>query len=618
MKNTINTFFMFVVMASSFAKNNWYSDIDIWNRNGLVTTECSNDNRSSFILFDLKSVISQTINVKDFGAFGDGFADDYTAIQNAINSASITGAKVHMPQGIYNISQTLIVPAGVIIAGEGRGATSTQTPYNGTIIKNIGTDMTISITGQNSGLKDLVVYDTDNEGSIGGIEIIADGILIESVVLERVLIFGFTDGIALKLEAKNSGGISYCSFYDLRIRYGKTGILIKQDTTSFVNSNAFFHGAISGDGFDYCLRTLGGNNNVFESFVFESYTTLYGHVVIEQGQILANNVRIEGVFQPNNVPLIVISEGTSGTEISGRISGGITIDNGDNYIDLKSDKSIDFKNSNYNLFMNSNFKGIAGNSVPFWEVSGTGITVEGLAPEIIPTHNVIKLTVPPGVNGFLRQVVKHAPQIMASAKYDMVNFAAYIKTDKPDVITTICKAPAGIVTGGYHPGDSKWHFIGMRSLVNRTNPYDPKFLISNSNSSVPLVIYITTPTLAFGVATVELEAAPITQNGGIITGTLTTSIAAISTNSSGYLVLPKTGNVYEVSGTNTTSRINHVTADHFLKGTIITLLFNDANATVLNSVYIRLMNNYSSIANGSLTLISMGNGTWREINRNQV
>jgi len=622
MKNTIYTFLIFAVMTSSFAQSNWNSNGNSWEQGGWGTVGQGNYNVN--YNWNISSStngqnqIAQSINVQDFGAIGDGNTDDYIAIQNAIDSASITGAKVNMPRGIYNISQTLIIPAGVMIEGEGRGATSTQTPYNGTIIKNIGTDVTISIIGQNAGLKDLVVYDTDNEGSVGGVEIVADGILIESVVLERVLIFGFTDGTALKLEAKNTGGISYCSFYDLRIRYGKTGILLEQDTTSFVNSNSFFHGAISGDGFDYCLRVLGGNNNVFDSFVFESYTAIYGHIVIESGQIIGNNVRIEGIFQPNDVPLIVINKGTSGTEISGRISGGMTIDKGDNYIDLKSDKSIDFKNSHYNQFMNSSFNGIVGNSIPFWEISGTGITVEVQDPEIIHTHNVIKLTIPPGVDGFLRQALKYTPKIMAPAKYDKVNFAAYIKTDKPNAITTICKAPAGIVTGGYHPGDSEWHMIGMRSLVNRTNPYDPKFHIINSNSSLPLEIYITTPTLAFGVATVELEAAPITENGGIITGTLTTSITTVSTDPSGFLVLSKNGNVFEVSGTNTTSRINHITADHFPKGTIITLLFNDANANIINSGYIRLVNSYTSIANGSLTLISMGNGTWREINRNQV
>lgn len=609
MKNTIYFFLIFVAMTSSFAQNNHNgngtSEGD--NNSGLDTSSYSNSHLG----------LSKSIIVDDFGAVGDGITDDYIAVQSAIDTAGLTGGKVTIPYGIYNISQTLLIPAGVMIEGEGRGATSLETPYNGTIIKNSSTQVAIRIVGQNSGLKDLVVYDTDNEGSAGGVEIVADGILIESVVLERVLIFGFTDGPALKLEAKNSGGISYCSFYDLRIRYGQTGVLLKQDTTSFVNSNSFFHGVISGDGFDYCLRVLGGNNNVFETFVMEAYSTNYGHLVIEYGQIIGNNIRIEGVHQSADIPLIKLNSGTYGTEISGRVTGGLTIDDGDNYVDLKSDKSIDFKNSHYNLFLNSCFNGIEGHTIPYWEISATGITVESLSPEILPGYQVAKLTIPAGINGYLRPSTKYLPSILLPEKYDKVNFGAYIKTNKPNAVTTICRAPAGMVTGAYHPGDSEWHMIGMRTLVDRTTSYEPKFHIVNSNSLTPLEIYITTPTLVFGVTIVELEAAPISEAGGIITGTLTTSMSSISTVVSGFLVLPKSGNVFEVSGTNTTVRINHETAKHFPKGTIITLLFNDANANVINSAYINLINSFTSTANSSLTLISIGNGTWRELNRNQ-
>ena len=617
---------VFVAMSASFAQGNSNGNSNGQGNHNHPPHDQDNSNENSYSQGDYNedtsidslnlSLISQSINVNNFGAMGDGTTDDYIAIQSAIDAAELTGAKVTMPVGIYSISQTLLIPAGVMIEGEGRGATSLETPYNGTIIKNSSTQVAIRIVGQNSGLKDLVVYDTDNEGAAGGVEIVADGILIESIVLERVLIFGFTDGPALKLYAKNTGGISYCSFYDVRIRYAKTGILLEQDATSFVNSNSFFHGAISGDGFDYCLRVLGGNNNVFNSVIFESYSTNYGHIVIESGQILGNNLRIEGVSQSADIPLIQLNTGTFGTEISGRSTGGLTIDNGDNYIDIKSDKSIDFKNSHNNLFLNSCFNGIEGHTIPYWDISATGITVESLSPEILPGYQVAKITIPAGIDGYLRPSFKYLPPTLLPAKYDRVNFGAYIKTDKPNAVTTICRAPAGIVTGSYHPGDSEWHMIGMRSLVDRTTSYEPKFHIVNSNSSTPLVIYITTPTLVFGDTTVQIEAAPISEAGGIITGTLTTSMTSISTDVTGYLILPEAGNVFEISGTNTTVRINHQTANHFPKGTVITLLFNDANANVINSGYIRLVNGYTSIANGSLTLISMGNGTWRELNRN--
>ncbi|MGH7451063.1 MAG: glycosyl hydrolase family 28-related protein, partial [bacterium] len=46
------------------------------------------------------------LNVKDFGAKGDGIADDTTAIQAAIDALPNDGGVVFFPSGIYNITST--------------------------------------------------------------------------------------------------------------------------------------------------------------------------------------------------------------------------------------------------------------------------------------------------------------------------------------------------------------------------------------------------------------------------------------------------------------------------------------------------------------------------------
>ena len=51
-----------------------------------------------------------TVSVSDFGAFGDGFHDDYHAIQSALHSGA---REIHIPIGTYNISATLTVPSNV-------------------------------------------------------------------------------------------------------------------------------------------------------------------------------------------------------------------------------------------------------------------------------------------------------------------------------------------------------------------------------------------------------------------------------------------------------------------------------------------------------------------------
>ncbi|MCT4580172.1 MAG: glycoside hydrolase family 55 protein [Flavobacteriales bacterium] len=571
----------------------------------------------SFLYFFLSYIYGQTpIHVSQFGAVGDGTTNDYTAIQAAIDSAAQTGSKVLFSAKTYAIDNTLKLYGGVNLIGEGKGATATSTPFNGTVIKNIGTKLTVKITGHNAGLHNLTIYDTDNAGAAGGVKIIANNSDIESIILKSVLIFGFTDTFALKLKAKNGGGISYCSFYDLRIRHAKIGIHIDEDESSYVNSNSFYHGAISGGGFDYCFLAEGGNNNIINAMIMEPYTSIKGHFVVKAGEVIGNDIRIEGAQQPQHVPLVEFKAGTKNSILNGTYSGGLTIDNGDNTILFKSGKSLGYHNPNSNLFINSSLKGTANNTIPYWEIGNTAIVVKEVADEIYTNQEVIELTIPPGITSYLRPSPTFLPKVLSNSKYETVNFGAFIKTDKSDIITTICKAPSGTATSLYHPGNDQWQLIGMTSAISATIPYDPKFYIDNSSSSDSTKIYLTSPTLNFGITPPKIEAAPITTSGGILNGTLSNSITAVSTPTSTFLTLPNSGNIFEVNGTNTIARINHLSNDRMPKGTVITLLFNNAGTSLVNGAYIKLLTGYTSTLNSSITLISNGDGTWREMNRN--
>ncbi len=557
------------------------------------------------------------LNVIKFGATGNGITDDYSAIQTAIDSAKSTGATVYFPAGVYNTSDTLKVGDGVTLLGEGTGATSTSTPYHGSIIKNTASDLCILITGQNSTISNLTIYNNENTGGGDGVMVLANNENVESVIFKSVLIYGFTEGTGLNLEAINSGGISYCSFYDLRVRHAKTGILINQDATSFINSNSFFHGVISGGGFDYCLRILSGNNNIFNGLIMEPYTSTYGHLIVEGGEIIGNNMRIEGTQQLDSVPLVEFKSGTANSIISGTYGGGLTLDYGDNTIAFKSGKYTGFKDSGLNLFVNSSFHGLTNNTVPFWTFeTTTGITLEVLDPVFEPNNKVIKITIPPSSSTYFKPSSSYLQEIYEASQYDQVSFGAYIKTDSKNAVTTTCKSPTGVNTGSYHTGNGSWEFISMNSLVNRTAGYDAKFYLSNPSSSTSLVVYLSVPTLNFGNSLNTLTSAPLLSSGGIMTGTLTSGMVE-TTISSSFIVLPKDGNLFEINGTNTISRINHLTADRFIKGTVVTLIFNDASTNVTNSGYIILLKGYTSQVNSTLTLVSLGNGTWRELDRNE-
>lgn len=60
------------------------------------------------------------INVKQYGAAGDGVTDDTTAIQNALTAAgTVQGSSVFLPQGIYLISATLQFSGYTSVLGVG-------------------------------------------------------------------------------------------------------------------------------------------------------------------------------------------------------------------------------------------------------------------------------------------------------------------------------------------------------------------------------------------------------------------------------------------------------------------------------------------------------------------
>jgi hypothetical protein len=69
----------------------------------------------------LANRFADVVNVKDFGAVGDGVADDTAAIQAAINfTASRNGGYINIPSGVYKISNTLsITTSNIKIIGNG-------------------------------------------------------------------------------------------------------------------------------------------------------------------------------------------------------------------------------------------------------------------------------------------------------------------------------------------------------------------------------------------------------------------------------------------------------------------------------------------------------------------
>lgn len=67
----------------------------------------------------VQSRLLDSINVKDFGALGDGVTDDSIAIQKALTRAGVLGFGVYFPSGTYVINTTCVLPTqSITVHGE--------------------------------------------------------------------------------------------------------------------------------------------------------------------------------------------------------------------------------------------------------------------------------------------------------------------------------------------------------------------------------------------------------------------------------------------------------------------------------------------------------------------
>lgn len=165
------------------------------------------------------------INVKDFGAIGDGITDDSIAIQTAIDS--VESGSIFFPFGQYVISATIILKNNIHLVGvNSSGADSSGT----TILFKGDSPYAISLTGETSRenvhIKNLGVINKSGNMS--------DGIYLNrfttQCMIENVAIKGFKNNLVIERAW-------YCTINNLDVSYGKEENIILRRANGITLSN---------------------------------------------------------------------------------------------------------------------------------------------------------------------------------------------------------------------------------------------------------------------------------------------------------------------------------------------------------------------------------------------
>ncbi len=577
------------------------------------------------------------IDVTDFGAKGDFLTDNTAAFQAAIDSAAQFGGTVFIPGGNYVLQNELKVPGGVFLQGASEGGDyhSFSSPVRGSSIIYLGLDYVAEFSGLFSGAKDLYFYNsgTASTKAAGCLKLIAnDGSFSTGHnTFSNLYMYNFFEGTCLKIEATNNSKIAHVMVEDVLFRFPDIGMHIAEASGSTIEHITIQNGKISG-GKSYGLRNQGGTNINAYGTTFEGIGCgSVGHLVVESGQLNAYGFRIEstdpkGTCDEGEVIIAHFHPNTKGSYIQGLTGDGRVLDEGANHLDV-SGRNLERRPSGYNELQNSAFRGFQNTTLPDWEIIGTTTAINVSAPASENNHQVLNLTIPAG------EIVSLTPStttIPKALNHQFGNFGAYIKTTAANVAfgrlhtysnsTNTCVP----INSSFHSGDDKWQYIGLPANVNgMVCSINPQFIFDNSGNGSSAIVSITTPSFVFGNVRPAIAAKPLLTSGGKMDGTLTNGmiIFPIVVSSGTFeLTLPPDGNTFLLTGVNPINRLNNNVSlgYRFPVGTVITLLFESAGATVKNSGYINLLGtgNYVSAAGSSLTLVSLTGGVWREIGRN--
>jgi len=210
-------------------------------------------------------ITGASVNVKDYGAVGDGSTDDTAAIQAAINYASSIGATLIFPTGVFKCLSTLIFKNNVSYQGAGLSASG----LIGTVISYAGTSDAIQInnpinssTSAYINIRNIYVFCTTKTSGKAAIADVGSTYLN----LENVRVYGNDYGVIL--DQSEVVSIRNCNIGVTTA--GTAGLWLVNNAAHTIGASAFFTNRITVDGCQFdagstgqCIADDGGVSHTF-------------------------------------------------------------------------------------------------------------------------------------------------------------------------------------------------------------------------------------------------------------------------------------------------------------------------------------------------------------------
>jgi hypothetical protein len=188
--------------------------------------------------------LAETISVKDFGALGNGIANDSVAVQNAWNAVKSSGGGIlYFPPGTYLINITGLGSDNVSLLGTGTASIINSYAANSFAVKYDGGYPAYGLV-----IKDLVFSDASNAQTKQGLYINVGS----NVYFDNVTFNGFGIGLCLNGTIENTFvrcnfTYNYCGVFDTTSTGSDTSITnVNGQTVTITNAFQTIHSGLQG------------------------------------------------------------------------------------------------------------------------------------------------------------------------------------------------------------------------------------------------------------------------------------------------------------------------------------------------------------------------------------